>query len=660
MFKRILSAVSGKKNNTQTTTVSELTNASAPPATNEKTIVAYDAYGRELRITRGEWRDKIFLPSLRQKWDSAADLYNAILSGLNDGFASDLIPAAQRLVEIDDNPERSHVIQGIVLMKNGQFAAAESTLRAGMAKAGATGSLLTNLAKVFVGSGDNTRADETLWQAVQADPNLENGLIWWASIARERGGDVAYLAALRTAAALPGSWRAQLWLARHHLEHKEIEAARDLYTEVLAGGMFDGDSLMMISGDLGKNGEIALMVELVAPVYDELKHAPMAGINLLRAYQELGNTDQGEKLLARIYSLAFAPIKQHLDGFAQAFAKMRSQVAQTTPVDPGKLDIGTLSLTQPIWHYGLCKADWLFEQKPDDAQNIGFFALAKMMDGTAGPESQREDDLGRLTRAIPLYLAEAAHYWSNYATTCYFQIVKGGGPVVSGQGFDGNVLFDMVPPTMRYFVSGEIGCSGEDKQRQWQISLSLWDCAARVKQACESGQAAEAELGALILNLEQRLLAHVGLRREQPLDVFYLRPSAEAMPVYLTELGQAFTLTLVANEWMPRSVIWGERSMLDWPLNMALHWPSVAIPKLMYISGLSKAFDYKSEVLGEYKERSLELLREAERANSPAFRLAPLVWKIFGMHEEFNGHRQNLPAGTSEAYREWLERVSEM
>ena len=92
--------------------------------------------------------------------------------------------------------------------------------------------------------------------------------MWWASIMRERSGEVGYLQALRTAAALPGSWRAQLWLARHHLEHEEVDTARALYTDVLANSLFDGSSLMMISGDLGNNGQIALILELIGPAYD--------------------------------------------------------------------------------------------------------------------------------------------------------------------------------------------------------------------------------------------------------------------------------------------------------------------------------------------------------------------------------------------------------
>jgi hypothetical protein len=41
--------------------------------------------------------------------------------------------------------------------------------------------------------------------------------------------------------------------------------------------------------------------------------------------------------------------------------------------------------------------------------------------------------------------------------------------------------------------------------------------------------------------------------------------------------------------------------MLEWPLNMALQWPQAEVPKMMYFSGLGKAFDYQSEVLANIK-----------------------------------------------------------
>ena len=659
MFKRILSALGGKKSRTSTPVSSAHPEATPPQPADNELITVYDSYGREMKITRNEWRDQVFLPNLQEKWRSADELYSLIISGLNDGFVADLIPAAAQLVEIDSNPERSHVIQGIVLMENGQLDAAENTLRTGMAKVGATGTLLTNLAKVFSERGEPVLADETLWRAIQADPNLENGLLWWAAMQRERAGEAGYLEALRSVAALPGSWRAPLWLARHCLEQKDVESARRFYAQVLTAGTFDGNALMMISGDLGNNGQIPLIVELVGPVYDERKHDPMAGINLLRAYQALGNAVEGEALLARLYALGFAPIKSQLDQFAQAFLQMHKQDDRGVPVDPESLRFATLALSQPIWHYGLRNADWFFAQKPEGASEIGFFALSKSTDGSERAESQREDELGRFARAIPLYLSEAVHYWSDHVGTCYIQIVEGGGPVLSGCEADGHALFDIVPPTMKSFVTGEIGCSGEGDQAQWQISLKLWDCTTRTQQTAESGSAVTADMGALVLDLETRLLAGIGLRRETPLDSFYLHPTAEVLPVYLTELGQAFTLTLLANGHMPKSAMWGERAMLDWPLNMALHWPTVEVAKLMYISGLGKAFDYQSDVLAEYKERSLQLLRELEQARSPVLRLAPLIWRVFGMQAELHAYIRDLPADTRPEHKAWLARISE-
>lgn len=205
MFKKLFSALSSKKEQTPDPAESDCTQAEHVPIPDEEMIVAWDANGREVHIARNDWRNRVFLPGLAQKWNNAAELYDAILSGLNDGFAADLIPAAARLVEIDDDPERSHTIQGIVLMENKRLVEAESTLQAGIAKVGATGTLLTNLAKVFSHKGDDARAEELLWQAIETDPNLDNGLLWWASIKQEREGDAGYVAGLRTVAALPGS-----------------------------------------------------------------------------------------------------------------------------------------------------------------------------------------------------------------------------------------------------------------------------------------------------------------------------------------------------------------------------------------------------------------------------------------------------------------------
>lgn len=659
MLKRILSALIGKKRDGRVTTADH----SAPAAERSMTrddelLTVHDAWGREMHLSRQAWRESVLLPSLQQKWTDPEALYPLLVSGLKDGFEADLLPATEQFFRIDGLSERSHCLLGIVLLKSGQLDAAESTLQQGIRRLGESGSLLTNLAKVYHARGEMARRDEILWKAINADPNQENGLLWWVSLQRELNGEAAYLQALRAAAALPGSWRAQLWLARQHLENKEIDAALGLYTGLLSGGFDHADALTMISGDLGKNGEIQSITKLVAPIYDEHKHGFPTGLNLLRAYLELGRVAEGQALLARMYALNLAPIKVYLDDFAQELEKARGQASPAPPLNPEALKIRLLSLDSPIWQHGLRNADWLCARKPKEAPEIVFYAFSKTADGTEHAETQREDDLGRLSRATTLYLAEAVHYWSHYTTTCYMPIVEGGGPLLTAQAPDINTLFDVHPGKMTYLVTGEIGSVGEGTAKQWHMSVNLWDGETRTKKATESVEATSEQTGALALLLEQRLLAHIGLQRAEPLDAFYQRPDEEIMPRYLIELGQSFILTLLTTGSIPKDVIWGERAMLDWPLNMALQWPVFETFKLMYISGLSEARAYRSNVLPEYKERSLQLLRDTHHARNTAVQqLTPLLWLAFDMQDELQAFVEKHGADTTPEYREWLTRL---
>ena len=118
---------------------------------------------------------------------------------------------------------------------------------------GRTGSVLLNLAQVYATRNETERADATLWRALEVEPNLDNGLGWYASLAAERAaaglaagspeadqtalqqaGEQAGTEALQRVATLPGSWRAQLWLARGELNRNNLDAARALYHQALA------------------------------------------------------------------------------------------------------------------------------------------------------------------------------------------------------------------------------------------------------------------------------------------------------------------------------------------------------------------------------------------------------------------------------------------
>jgi tetratricopeptide (TPR) repeat protein len=309
MFRRLLAAFRPRK--------------PAPPVpAAHDAIAAYDEHGRQVMMPRAEWRDNVLHPQLKQHWNTPDALYGTIMSALSDGFAPELMTAAARLVEIDGLPERSHVTHGIVLLESGRPDEAGAVLQAGILAVGETAALLTNLAKVSHDRGDTAATSGLLRRAVLLDPNFDPALSGWLAVERERAGEAGFLEALRDACRLPGSWRAQLLLARHYLAAGDLPAAREQYTAVLAAADVDGSALMTMSADLGRHGHTGLIVTLVGPVYEPARHGPQAGFNLLRACLETERVAEGEALLARLRPLAPAPFTRHLDEFQRAFRQL--------------------------------------------------------------------------------------------------------------------------------------------------------------------------------------------------------------------------------------------------------------------------------------------------------------------------------------------------
>jgi tetratricopeptide (TPR) repeat protein len=212
------------------------TTSDVNPADKGQFVKSFTDKGEQVLIPRSEWRNRVLPDQLKNVWNDPEALYGAIVMAMQDGFFAEVIEAAKHLVEIDKITDRSYNVLGLAYLHTNALSEAEQTLEKGISVSDYKAVMTTNLAKVYVAQGEEQKAMQTLWSAIQLDPNQDNGLDWFTVLEFEKGGEPARLASYKKVAALPNSWRAKLYIARHHLEQKQFDT-RTANTGFASGGL---------------------------------------------------------------------------------------------------------------------------------------------------------------------------------------------------------------------------------------------------------------------------------------------------------------------------------------------------------------------------------------------------------------------------------------
>ncbi|MCU1350389.1 MAG: tetratricopeptide repeat protein [Acidobacteria bacterium] len=618
------------------------------------TIAIFDPHGRRVEITRDAWRTEILPSQFRGHWNDADALAQIIGIALEDDFAADVVHAAHRLLSIDPDHARSAALLGAVLMQTGELADAARALESYLAHEGPSALVMTSLARVYGRLGDDLGATVMLLAAIEADPNEESALTLYTAGEQARGGDDAYLAALQRVAENEGSWRARLWLARHHLERHELEAAAALYQGVLVLAADASGVLTQISGDLGRHGRIDDIVDWVFPFYDCARHDAVAGLNFLQAFIERRDVRRGELLLHELMTLDLPPYRDRLMSYSNELDRLK--VASSRIDVPDELSIELVRLDEPVWMRGLFGAQWLLQREMPAGRRIALLSLANTTAAmrekgvVAGPE----DGLGRLTRAVPLYLADSLRFRSDAAPSVLLPIVRGHAMIVSGTAWNP----ELVAP---YFEDHECVVGGELARDGESLALTLtawlpkaWEPAFS---ATETGD--EADFGDTLQRCETRLLEwlwwnELAIMAGESSPLY--RPPAGVVRPYLEALGQAFALSLSASGHLPSRTLYGERDMLLWFLNLALGMPGAPIPRAMLLAGLSNSRLHGSSVYREL-ERDAMLLLDVDDAPLPVRRLTPLLYRLYDRVEAFERRRNELLMRADDDYVLWLASI---
>jgi len=575
-------------------------------AADERVVRVYDQFGRKVEIGREAWRRDVLLPNLAASRDNPDALYDLIVGALNDDFAADVLEAAHYLGDHDSVPQRGANLLAVVLLQLKDFPGARAVLERAISRHGENVYLLANLARAYAAAGDDERAQALIWRALQLDPNEESSLNWMISGANTRGGQQAVLAAYARAAMLPGSWRAQLWLARSALEFGQLDEATKLYEEALGRAQpVPADLLMQLSGDLGNRGHTELLIRLTQPRFDLALHGLTVGNNLLRGYLDLGMFAEARKLLEQLYSQQRPDWREHLISWEQKLDDAQKRYGEVaTP-----LEIVVMQLDQPVWARGVLGFDTLLPVKAPSAPRVHFICGSGEAHEENGGKivSQPTNELGRIARALPMFLAEEVYLRTNARSAFLLPWMQQGGFILSAKPWTRGFLpADPAPPDVYVFLHVDARAAA------WLLKITIepvQSAAAPVTFEQSFGLASAGhDVLTLLYDVIARLTALLALRREESSGALGTPPT-ELLPGYLTGIEQALAIGLAARHVGNESFLHQERSIFDHLFDVALHGGDLLRPRMLLVNALENETRRRPDIAREYLEK-LALLQQ--------------------------------------------------
>ena len=620
------------------------------PKENAKMMNIIDQNGRRIQITMDEWREKVLPIALKNHWDNANLLYNDILKAIQNNFISDVEEAAIHLKEIDTIKERGYNTLAILYLKNKEFNKANELLLEYLANNPKTGTILTNLAKSYYGKDEKEKAMEILWEGLTINPNQNNGLPWYASICKDRDGIDGYIDALRRASEIKGSWLPQFLLARHKLNEKNIESAKELLKIALSEGHVTQEALLVISGELGAKGYSKELIELVEPVYDFNKNDIRVGLNLLQAYLQNKEIEKGENLLNKLMMLERPDLKNALLKISNKFDKLKIEEKASTPKKD--VQINMMVLDNPVWGHGLKTSKWFINNK----EVKGNIAVLPYADETIREKEikgyQKDNETSMLSRGIPLYVSEMINYYTDYNNKVVMPFVRDFGPVITNKQYNEAALEDIGNK-----INADIVITGSVMNAEigYLIKNTIYNMNDKSSKKIEMFIQKE-NFGNRFNEMIKELRSELG-GYDQSNNKFYKLAEDKEVLHYLASLGHSLTQTLIQGKFVDKDLLLGERNILNWYLNMVRADPENEAIKMMLVSGIEKSKEYGSKVYLEFKKQTLTVMMKSKNEEIKK-RLIPEIYKIYGMDNELKALKEKLTNESSDKeYIKWLNNI---
>jgi hypothetical protein len=307
----------------------------------------------------------------------------------------------------------------------------------------------------------------------------------------------------------------------------------------------------------------------VAPRYDAVRHGPAAGLNVLQAYLAIREAEAAQHMLDILFSLNRPDLEERLYGFSNAVSELflqgESMVASVGPAHgegppEATTKVSIVTVSKPVWFYGLEPlADRILPKKKGKLRRIAFtqLGLPDAYSDLGAAMRAPEDELGRLSRALPAWFSEVFFYSPLYDPAAAIAIVDQADgsrlPVIFLADWSAEHIRQLVDTTsesLDYAVTGTLRHRAGD----YELSLRVWE----VKKFRERKQfiarwtpaTADAELSRLCSEVCQYMECAPEPGTSELAFAAPISPRA-----WLNTLGASLDLFLAAKGIFPKSVL---------------------------------------------------------------------------------------------------------